>query len=52
LHPLLRRICPPRFEWTPIEGEQHVIHLGERPDRVEVPDYAHVLPEENIVAVT
>ena len=34
------------FEWTQLEGEQHVLHLGESPSRVTVPDYAHLLPEE------
>lgn len=34
------------FEWTQIEHEQPVIHTGESPERVDVPDYAHLLPEE------
>jgi predicted dehydrogenase len=34
------------FEWTQVEGEPHVLHLGEEPARVEAPDYAHELPEE------
>jgi predicted dehydrogenase len=34
------------FEWTQIEGEAHVMHLGEKPSRVEIPDYAHRLPKE------
>ena len=34
------------FEWTQIEHEQPVIHTGEQPSRVEVPDYAHLLPKE------
>ncbi|MBX2841549.1 MAG: Gfo/Idh/MocA family oxidoreductase [Flammeovirgaceae bacterium] len=34
------------FEWTQIEHEQPVIHTGETPKRVDVPDYAHLLPEE------
>jgi predicted dehydrogenase len=34
------------FEWTQVEGEPHVLHLGEEPSRVEPPDFAHVLPEE------
>ncbi len=33
------------FEWTQIEGEQHVMHLGELPSRITIPDYAQVLPE-------
>jgi len=33
------------FEWTQIEGEGHVIHTGESPERVKIPDYAHLLPE-------
>jgi predicted dehydrogenase len=34
------------FEWTQIEHEQHVIHTGETPSRVNVPDYGHQLPKE------
>ena len=34
------------FEWTMIEDEQHIVHTGEIPERVEIPDYAHLLPEE------
>jgi len=33
------------FEWTQIEGEDPVLHAGEKPERVKVPDYAHLLPE-------
>jgi predicted dehydrogenase len=33
------------FEWTQVEGEQHVMHLGETPSRVSIPDYAKLLPE-------
>jgi len=33
------------FEWTQIENEDPVVHIGERPERVKVPDYAHLLPE-------
>lgn len=33
------------FEWTLIEGEDPVIHTGETPERVSVPDYAKLLPE-------
>jgi predicted dehydrogenase len=38
------------FEWSLIEGEPHVIHTAKKPEpeipeRVEVPDYAHLLPE-------
>ncbi|MFN7993408.1 MAG: Gfo/Idh/MocA family oxidoreductase [Bryobacteraceae bacterium] len=33
------------FEWTQIEGEEPVIHYGENPARVRVPDYAALLPE-------
>ena len=32
------------FEWAQIEGEDPVIHVGERPERVTVPDYARLLP--------
>ena len=34
------------FEWAQIEGEDHVVHLGEDPSRIAIPDYAHLLPEE------
>lgn len=33
------------FEWTLVEHEQSVIHTGEIPERVTIPDYAHLLPE-------
>lgn len=38
------------FEWPLIEGEKAVIHVAKRPEheipeRVEVPDFAHLLPE-------
>lgn len=39
------------FEWTLIEQEPHVIHTAKKPEpeipeKVEVPDFAHLLPEE------
>lgn len=39
------------FEWALIEGEEHVIHTAKKPEpeipeRVTVPDYAHLLPAE------
>ena len=34
------------FEWTLVEHEPCVIHTGETPSRVTIPDYAHLLPEE------
>jgi predicted dehydrogenase len=33
------------FEWPQIEHEPVVLHRGEQPERVSVPDYAHLLPE-------
>ncbi len=38
------------FEWTLVEGEPHVIHTAKKPEpeipeQVEVPDFAHLLPE-------
>jgi predicted dehydrogenase len=33
------------FEWSQIENEPPVIHVGEKPERVQVPDYAQLLPE-------
>lgn len=39
------------FEWALIEGEPHVLHTAKKPEneiaeRIEVPDYAHLLPAE------
>lgn len=34
------------FEWTLIEHEESIIHTGEEPSKVKIPDYAHLLPEE------
>ncbi len=34
------------FEWAQIEHEDAVIHTGEVPSRVKIPDYAHLLPKE------
>jgi predicted dehydrogenase len=33
------------FEWSQLEGEDPVVHVGERPERVPVPDYNHLLPD-------
>jgi predicted dehydrogenase len=38
------------FEWTLVEGEPHVLHTAKKPEpeipsKVEVPDFAHLLPE-------
>jgi len=33
------------FEWARIEGESPMIHVGEKPARTAVPDYAQLLPE-------
>jgi len=38
------------FEWTLVEGKPHVLHTAKRPEpeiaeAVEVPDFAHLLPE-------
>ena len=33
------------FEWAQVEGEDPVVHVGEKPDRASVPDYANLLPE-------
>lgn len=32
------------FEWTLIEGEEMIVHTGEKPERVHVGDFAHLLP--------
>ncbi|MCU7550087.1 Gfo/Idh/MocA family oxidoreductase [Chitinophagaceae bacterium LB-8] len=34
------------FEWTLVEHEDPIIHIGEKPERVKVPDYARLLPSE------
>jgi predicted dehydrogenase len=39
------------FEWALVEGESHVLHTAKKPEpeipqRVEVPDYANLLPAE------
>ena len=38
------------FEWTLTENDPHILHVAKRPEaeipeRVEVPDFAHLLPE-------
>jgi predicted dehydrogenase len=38
------------FEWTLVEGEEHIVHTAKKPEpeiaqRVVVTDYAHLLPE-------
>jgi predicted dehydrogenase len=39
------------FEWTLVEGQEHVLHTAKQPEpeipsHVTVPDYAHLLPAE------
>jgi predicted dehydrogenase len=34
------------YEWQQIEGEDPIVHTGESPARVKVPDFAHLLPRE------
>jgi predicted dehydrogenase len=34
------------FEWSLIEDDGHIVHKGEKPERVKIPDYGHRLPEE------
>ncbi|MFK7770079.1 MAG: Gfo/Idh/MocA family protein [Mariniblastus sp.] len=38
------------FEWTLVENEPHVIHTAKKPEpeipeKIEIPDFAHLLPE-------
>jgi predicted dehydrogenase len=38
------------FEWTLVEGQSHILHTAKRPEPeiaqpIEVPDFAHLLPE-------
>ena len=39
------------FEWSLVEGEPHVLHTAKKPEheiasKIEVPDFAHLLPKE------
>lgn len=39
------------FEWTLVEGDEHVIHTAKKPEaeipeKVTIPDFAHLLPTE------
>jgi hypothetical protein len=34
------------FEWSAIEGEDPIVHTGEKPSRVKVPDFARLLPPQ------
>jgi predicted dehydrogenase len=39
------------FEWTLVEGEPHIVHTAKRAEaeiaeRIEIPDFAHLLPPE------
>lgn len=39
------------FEWTLVENEPHVIHTAKKqeheiPEKIEIPDFAHLLPKE------
>jgi predicted dehydrogenase len=34
------------FEWTLVEHEPSVIHTGEKPEKVTIPDFASLLPTE------
>ena len=34
------------FEWSQVENEDPVIYTGEKPERVKVPEFAKLLPEE------
>jgi predicted dehydrogenase len=34
------------FEWAQTEDGEHVLYLGETPQRISAPDFAHRLPEE------
>ena len=33
------------FEWSQIEHEPAILHRGETPERITIPDFAHLLPE-------
>jgi predicted dehydrogenase len=32
------------FEWTQVENEDPIIHIGEKPERAPIPDYGRLLP--------
>jgi hypothetical protein len=34
------------FEWEQTQGSGHILHVGEIPKPVEIPDFAHRLPTE------
>ncbi|MFI7610960.1 Gfo/Idh/MocA family protein [Nonomuraea terrae] len=34
------------FEWEQTQGSGHVLHVGETPKIIEIPDFAHRLPEQ------
>lgn len=34
------------FEWEQTEGSGHVLHVGETPEKIDIPDFAHRLPPE------
>ncbi len=34
------------FEWSLVEGDDYVVHAGERPEKIKVPDFGHRLPAE------
>ena len=34
------------FEWTRVEHEKPFLHIGEKVERIDVPDFAHLLPDE------
>ena len=34
------------FEWKQTEDQSHMIHTGEMPSPVQIPDFAHLLPKE------
>ncbi|WP_248963842.1 Gfo/Idh/MocA family protein [Sphaerisporangium perillae] len=34
------------FEWEQTQGSGHILHIGEEPREVAIPDFAHLLPAE------
>jgi predicted dehydrogenase len=40
------------FEWTLVEHEDHILHTGESPERIKIPDFASRLPKEIQVFTT
>ena len=50
-NPLMFMARKQSFEWGLVEGDEHVIHTAKKPEneipsRINIPDFAHLLPPE------